>query len=225
MPADDRKAEMTRDGGYRDDAGEEIAASSIGEPASGRLDAFLNELRSLAAGAPPAPSNELEAMLEGGAEPQAPTRRPRRHRKTIAGAVIMGSIGAGLSGAAAAEERPPGPAPHVHAHLVPEAAPAHDDPLGGPARTRVPSLPEPQPSKLEPAPAVPRVAPTPPAKPQRTNSPPADASSPVPSEDRERDSHDAEHGQPSEPETPEHEHGTESDEPTPPASDRPSERT
>jgi hypothetical protein len=223
MPADDRKAEMTRDGGNCDDAGEGIAASSIGEPDSGRLDVFLNDLRSLAAGAPPAPTEELEALLDGGAQPAVPARRPRRrHRKTIAGAVIMGSIGAGLSGAAAAQERPPGPAPHLHARFVPESAPAQDDPLGGPARTRAPSRPEPQLPTLDPAPAVPRVTqtnPTTPAKPRRTNPQPTHTSSRAPSEDREPGSSDAGHGQPSEHETPEHEHGVEPGEPTPPASD------
>jgi hypothetical protein len=225
---------MTRDGGSRDDAGEEIAASSIGEPASVRLDAFLNELRSLAGGAPPVPSPELEAMLDGAADPVIPQRRRRRHGKTIAGAVIMGSIGAGLSGAAAAQERPPGPAHHAHARVVPEAAPAQDDPLGGPSRKPARSVPEPPRHQPAPGRAVPRIMPaqpiTPtkpshPTKPQQSTPQPTHASGPEPSEDREPGSGDAEHGQDSGHDAPAHEHVIEPGESTPPGSDSPSEHT
>ena len=203
MPPDDKRAEMTRDERSRDDAGDEIAASSVGVPGSARLDAFLNDLRALAAGAPPAPSAELEAMLDGVAPLAMPAPRARRHRKTIAGAVIMGSIGAGLSGAAAAQDRPASPVRDVRAHVVPDSAPAQGDPVG----VGAPRLPEPLRPRLDPG--RPAVAPTTP--------PPTHASDPAPSgEDRERSSDDAVPSQDAErDETPEPElaHETEHDGP------------
>lgn len=229
MPADDRQAEMTRDGDNGDDAGDKIAASTIGQPESGRLDAFLHDLRSLAAGTPPVPSAELDAMLDGGADPVKPQRRPHRHRRTIAGAVIMGSLGAGLSGAAAAKDAPPEPARHVHAHFVPESAPEQAGPLGGPTHTRALRLPEPQPKppKVDAAaPAMPQIIPTPPTTPSTPSTPnrtTPQSRVPAPSEDREPGSSDAEHDQDSEHENQEHDRGTEPHEQTPSGSDKPSD--
>lgn len=179
--AGDTTAVTTRDELSRDDAGDRVTASSIGGPRSSRLDTLLNDLRSLAAGPSPAPSAELHAMLDGAAPPVIPAApRPRRHGKTIAGALIMGSIGAGLSGAAAARERPAGPVHRIHSHVVPETTPTQGEPVGAPAQA--PQLPEPRRPRLIPARPVPHVAtptsaptlaprPTPRPTPSRTGDP------------------------------------------------------
>ncbi|MDQ2751374.1 MAG: hypothetical protein M3Y44_17875 [Actinomycetota bacterium] len=212
---------MRRDERSREKAGDRIAASSIGVPDSDRLEAFLDDLRSLAGGAPPAPSAELEAILGGGVSPVGRALRPRRHRNTIAGALIMGSIGAGLSGAAAAEDRPASPAPHVQVHVVPGSAPDQRHPVGG----RVPSLPEPRRPRLDPVRAARQVAPTP-AAPTGTNQPAPSGDGHNRSTREPQDRRDSAPG-----ETPEHhpettpraDHGTEHDRSTATPSDQPSE--
>jgi hypothetical protein len=197
---------MTGDERSRDGAGDWIAASSVGALDSGRLDTLLNDLRSLAAGPPPVPSAELDAMLDGAVPPVIPAHRRRRHGRTIAGALIMGSIGAGLSGAAAAAERPATPVHHVHSHVVPDTAPTRGEPVAEPARAPQ-SRESPRP-KLVPARPVPHVAtPTPTPPPSRTDEPGTG--------DRDTE-HD---GTPHPGDGSEHEHEHEHDEGTPGGSD------
>jgi type IV secretory pathway VirB10-like protein len=142
-----------------------------GSPA---LASLLEELRALARGPAPAPSGQLEAIFAGDLGPAVPQRRIRRHRKSIAGAVVVGSIGAGLSGvaAAAADNHALRAAPVVTSSVAPaltEHAPA---PRPGPSS--LPATVKPRPTRTSPVvaaapPRVPKPAhPTRPAAPTNT---------------------------------------------------------
>ncbi len=119
---------------------------------SASLENLLGELRALGCGPAPVPSVQLEALLAG-APGSAPTQpRTRRHRKAIAGVIVVGSVGAGLSGvaAAAADNRTPRAEPVVSSSVAP--APAVRAPAAAPGPSSLPKAVRPRPSRSLPRP-------------------------------------------------------------------------
>jgi hypothetical protein len=128
---------------------------------SASLENLLVELRALAYGPVPAPSAQLEAFLAGDAGAAPAPRRFRWRRKAIAGAIVLGSTGAGLSGvAAAADNRAPRAAPVVASSVAPAPAVRAPAPRQGPSS--VPTAVRPRPARSSTAVgAVPHSAPKP----------------------------------------------------------------
>jgi hypothetical protein len=127
---------------------------------SAALENLLVELRALAYGPVPAPSAQLEAFLAGDPGAAPAPRRFRWRRKAVAGAIVLGSTGAGLTGgAAAADNRVPRAAPVV----APSVAPAPAVRAPAPRQTSsVPTAVRPRPARSSPTVgAVPHSAPTP----------------------------------------------------------------
>ena len=90
---------------------------------SGELDGVLLEMRELGRGPAPAPSAELEALLDKGL-PDIRRRRARR-RTAMVGAAVVGAMTVSLTGIAAANDSLPGGSQGVVAGVINGITPFH----------------------------------------------------------------------------------------------------
>ena len=140
----DRMSTQAYDGDPDDLAIESMLSGDGAGGAGGDLAALLGDLRQLANGPVPTPTDELAALLSQGLPGISSARRRARRRKIVAGVVIGGVASLGLTGVAAANDRLPGGAQNVVSQVVDDLTPFHVE------HKQTPTIPAPTPSHARP---------------------------------------------------------------------------